>query len=200
MQQVTEFSESSAQLIFDHGESTENSLDKSILNRFGTALNLDKIQLDALIAQAAEETRVLSNQASLQSLVLVKEGNMEDQDFLPSADDFPDDLLDGLIFKPSDAEDLSITTQRHASGKPYNALDQLLTGILNVTKMTATRQYKINELMLFVLETLHKSLGFSFAAICLRDTKTHKYRAHQSLGMRQSLTPAPLYFSRCSSL
>lgn len=181
MQQVTEFSVSSAQLIFDHGESTECSLDVSILDRFGVALNMDKTQLDALIVQAAEETRVLSNQASLQSLVLAKESDMEDQDS-PSVSDSPDDLLNGLIFKPSDAEDLSLNTQRHASGKPYNALDQLLAGVLNVTKMTATRQYKSNELMLLVLETLHKSLGFSFAAICLRDTKTHKYRARQSLG------------------
>ena len=197
MQQVAEFSESSAQLIFDYDKSADNSLDKLILNRFCIALNLDKTQLDTLITQAAEEARVLGNQAHLQSLVLVK-NNTEDSD-LQSTDSSPDDLLNGLIFKPSDADDLPTATLRHASGKPYNALDQLLTGILDVTKMTTTKRYKIDELMLLALEILYKSLGFSFAAICLRDIKTNKYRARQSLGRNSHSLQRHFIFSDIST-
>lgn len=179
MQQVVELSESSAQLIcHQHPESKEVSLNNALLKRFGIALNLDKEKFNTLIAQATEETRMLSNQIHLQSLT-----NNTDTD--------PADL---------DSENNLLTeTLCHSSGKPHNALDQLSSGLQEVTTLISTQQYKINELMLLTLEILYKSLGFGFASICLKDTKTNEYRARHSLGKNNAEFQRNFIFSDTAS-
>ena len=87
----------------------------------------------------------------------------------------------------------------HSSGKPYNAMDQLLAGMSKVTTFTATESYRANELLMLVLKILHQSLGFSFATICLKDIKTHQYRARLSLGKDHTNLQQHFIFSETSS-
>jgi HD-like signal output (HDOD) protein len=166
MRQVTEFSETAAQLICSPEESAANSVNEILLKRFGNALNLDQMKLDELIAQTTEEVHVFSNQANLQLPAAKEAGTQESS-------------ATNTVNSTGNPSDL---TSCHPSGKPYNALDQLLSGMLEVTTLTATSGYKINELVLLVLEILYKSLGFSSAAICLKDIKTNQYRARHFFG------------------
>jgi GAF domain-containing protein len=84
--------------------------------------------------------------------------------------------------------------QRHPSGKPVNARDLLLAGVQDVTEMMASGRCKANDLIMLVLETLYRSLGFRFATICLRDIKTGEYRARISLGENNAVRQAGFVF------
>lgn len=160
MQQVAEFSESSAQIMYQQEESNENSMEEALLKRFGTALNLDRVELDVLIEQAAQETRALSKQAYMQMPTRTSESGSTKAN--GTGDNLP--------------------VESHPSGKPFNSLEQLSTKTRDVATLIATQNYKINELVLLVLEILYTSLGFNFASMSLKDIKTNQYRARHSLG------------------
>ncbi|NBQ68383.1 MAG: GAF domain-containing protein, partial [Nitrosomonadaceae bacterium] len=72
--------------------------------------------------------------------------------------------------------------QRYPSGKPYNASALLLTGVQDVSEIMAPGNYKLDSLIMLVLETYYNSLGFRFITLCLRDLKMNQYRARSSLG------------------
>ena len=71
---------------------------------------------------------------------------------------------------------------RYASGKPVNARDLLLAGVQDVTQMLAAEDYRLNDLILLVLETLYTSLGFRFATICLRDRSSERFVSRVAVG------------------
>nr|MCH9638494.1 histidine kinase [Betaproteobacteria bacterium] len=182
MQQVTEFSESSAALVLQTEQSTDDSTNESLLNRFGTALSLDQNQLETLLTTANGETRELCSHAKLSQ----PQNKNDDATNATNAttvkgSDTKEDLLEGLLFDATDT-DHSKTIKCHPSGKPTNSLDQLLAGVQNITELIAAKQHKINELILEVLKTLYSSLGFSYATVCLKDVKTNQFRARYSLG------------------
>ncbi len=184
MQQVTEFSESSALLVLKEDQSTESTEDNSneaLLNRFGTVLHLNQDQLDTLIADVASETRELSNNAQLTPACNDNDGTSSTNVNADEDSDSEEDLLNGLLFESVDSGS-SQTAQYHPSGKPLNAYNQLLTGVQLLTEKTATTEPKIKELVQQVLEILYSSLGFHFATVCLKDVKTNQYRARNALG------------------
>ena len=174
MQQVAAFSAAAATMIphFDPEAELDNAA-KALLKQFGAALNLDKDKLNQLFAVAAQETRALVD-------------NM-DLDYTPSAPDkpavkpvpkrLPAELL---LTKPEMSEQR--VDACHASGKPLNARDLLLSGVQDVTEMMASGRCKVNDLILLALETLYRSMGFRFAVMCVRDMKNNEYRARIGLG------------------
>jgi hypothetical protein len=72
--------------------------------------------------------------------------------------------------------------QRYPSGKAYNASALLLAGVQEVIETIASDNYRLNDLIMLVLETYYKSLGFRFITLCLRDSKMDLFRARCSLG------------------
>lgn len=181
MQQVTEFSESSAALILQTEQSSNDSTSATLLNRFGTALSLDENQLETLITKATEETRELCSHAKLTQPQSEDDSTSTTETTADEESNSEEDLLDGLLFESTES-DSSKTIKLHPSGKPFNSLNQLLAGVQNITEMITGKQHKINELILEVLKILHSSLGFSFATVCLRDVKTNQFRARNSIG------------------
>ncbi|MDF3035326.1 MAG: hypothetical protein K0S28_600 [Paucimonas sp.] len=91
------------------------------------------------------------------------------------------------------------TDQRHPSGKPVNARDLLLAGMQDVTEMMASGRCKANDLIMLVLETLYRSLGFRFATICLKDIKSGEYRARIALGENNAARQAQFCFPSVAS-
>ncbi|MCE7914680.1 MAG: HDOD domain-containing protein [Nitrosomonas sp. PRO4] len=184
MRQATEFSESSAHLICNPEESKEQSIDQTLIKRFGNALNIDQEKLDKLIVRASEEMRVFSSYVNLQ----------------PSADKkTKSDESTGENDNDSIIEHSNSSATCHASGKPYNAIDQLMAGMSEINTFKATENYKANELLSLVLKILYQSLGFNFATICLKDIKTHQYRARQSLGNNHAHLQRHFAFSDTTS-
>ncbi|MDV6341864.1 HDOD domain-containing protein [Nitrosomonas sp. Is24] len=180
MQQVAEFSEKVAPLVVETGHPEDPELRNKLLTRFGKALNLDKSKLDQLILDAKIETRALLINANLldadrSKTVCTEIARVE---FNTPVDE---DLLSELIIGHDEAENTQII-QRYPSGKPYNASALLLTGVQDVSEIMAPGNYKLDSLIMLVLETYYNSLGFRFITLCLRDLKMNQYRARSSLG------------------
>ncbi|GKS69066.1 HDOD domain-containing protein [Nitrosomonas sp. PY1] len=164
MRQVTEFSDASAQFISASEESEKEAFNEKLLKRFGNSLNIDETKLDMLVSEVTEEAQVISSQINLQ---LSESAQAEVKD---------------------DSKDSNLSSdESYPSGKPAQALELLFGGLQAVNTLISTPGYKINALILLILETLYKSLGFSFATICLKDIKTNQYRARQCLGGRDSV-------------
>lgn len=184
MQQAAEFSEKATSLILAATEPEDSELKNKLLNRFGTALNLDKDKLDQLILSASAETRTLLINANLlnENLLTIDKSKKINSDTTQTEFDISvEDSLNELVF--SNDEDYSPEiTQRYPSGKPHNASALLLAGVQDVTEIMASGKYKLDDLIMLVLETYYNSLGFRFITFCLRDPKTNLFRARSSLG------------------
>jgi hypothetical protein len=87
----------------------------------------------------------------------------------------------------------------YPSGKPFNAAEMLLAGVQDVTQMRASGQGKVNDVIQAVLETLYRSMGFRFATVCLRDTRTGQYRARLSFGADDARLQAGFTFPAAST-
>jgi hypothetical protein len=87
----------------------------------------------------------------------------------------------------------------HPSGKPKNARELLLAGVQDVTQMRASGQGKVNEVILAVLETLYRSMGFRCATVCLKDARAGQYRARVTFGENEARVQAGFAFAAASS-
>jgi predicted transcriptional regulator len=165
MQQVAELSEKVAPLVVETGNPEDPELKNKLLTRFGKALNLDKPKLDQLILDAKIETRALLINANLldadrNKTICTEIARVE---FNMPVDE---DLLSELIIGHDETENTQII-QRYPSGKPYNASALLLTGVQDVSEIMAPCNYKLDSLIMLVLETYYNSLGFRFITLCL---------------------------------
>ena len=76
----------------------------------------------------------------------------------------------GVVFGPNGNENYKLNLSKKM--RPFDSLEQLSTKTRDVATLIATQNYKINELVLLVLEILYTSLGFNFASMSLKDIKT----------------------------
>jgi len=199
MQQVTAFSSAAARVLAENANGGQSSAGKDLLTRYGAALGLDEEKIGHLFSAVAEEARVLTASINLPPL---EPGRTADNaaaaraaelsaslDFDTGESALPADLL---MLAPETGS-LNIE-QRHASGKPVNARELLLAGVQDVTEMMASGKCAVNDLVLLVLETLYRSLGFRFATVCLKDMKTNQYRARITLGEKNAERQAGFVF------
>ena len=170
MRQVASFSMDVSQLLsHSSGEVQWGAPARALHARYGTALNVDAQQMAALFATVQEEMASM-----LRSMNMDAPGStLEAQE----AEGLPNVLLLATMGSAHEAE-----TGCHPSGKPYNARDLLLAGVQDVTQMRASGQSRVNELILAVLETLYRSMGFRFATVCLKDARSGQYRARLAFG------------------
>ena len=183
LQQVAAFSTTAAALIPKMTQPGEDAASRALLSRFGVALNLDAARLGELMATVATETRALQANTDLlfgaDGLEAATGQGDGDADDGSQDSGLPLDLLmQGAVGTGTAAD----RDARHPSGKPLHARELLLTGIQDVTQMMASGRLRVNDLILLVLETLYRSMGFRFATVCLRDVATGQYRARIALG------------------
>lgn len=171
MRQVASFGMDVARLLARSANPAATTEARQLLTRYGIALNLDAEQMEALLANVQGAMAEL-----LQSMNLQAQPKLADDAAAP-ADGLPNVLL--LATMDSGEPELS---GAHPSGKPYNARELLLAGVQDVTQMRASGQGKVNELILAVLETLYRSMGFRFATVCLKDARSGQYRARVAFG------------------
>lgn len=180
MQQVAEFSEKAAAMIVETDTSEEPELKNKLLTRFGKALNLDKSLLDRLLMDAKLETRSLLINANLLDTDRNQKINADSAhtEFTIPVDE---NLLDEMIIDADAIEDTQ-EIQRHPSGKPFNAPALLLAGVQDASEIMAPGHYKLDSLIMLILETYYNSLGFRFITLFLKDSKMNQYCARGSLG------------------
>lgn len=188
MQQVAAFSAAAATLMpkMRHAQTRQepgqDAASRALLARYGAALDLDADSLQQLFEAVEVETRILTDQAGLQADApaggdLAQRHAVEDAP--PQAETgLPSELL--MRIAPDGAAVRDQGT--HPSGKPVNARDQLMVGVQDVTEMMASGRCGANDLIMLVLETVYRSMGFRFATVCFKDAKSNQYRARVALG------------------
>ena len=167
MRQVASFSMEVSRLMTRSSDPAGTDAARAMLVRFGPALNLDAARLQSLFETVdAEMTSMLESM------------NLEPQ---AKAEEAREGLPSVLALASMDAGE-DEPPGCYPSGKPYNARELLLAGVQDVTQMRASGQARLNEMILAVLETLYRSLGFRFATVCLKDARTSQYRARVAFG------------------
>jgi HD-like signal output (HDOD) protein len=171
LRQVASFSDEVAGKILENSEIPLEDRCKSILLRYGKVLDLDKPKMEELLKRAEAETREL---AKSMDIAMPPIGGAEGE----TADG---EVPSELVLQAYDSDQMQ-QSERYASGKPTNARDLLLAGVQDVTQMLASEQFKLNDLVLLVLETLYTSMGFRFATACLRDMQTGRFASRIAVG------------------
>jgi HD-like signal output (HDOD) protein len=169
MRQVASFSSDVSRLLARSIDPKNSNEARAIQTRYGAALNLDAEQMGELFDTVQGDMNTL-----LQSMNMAPPPLVDDE---PEVEGLPNVLL--LATMGSDDVEVAGC---HPSGKPLNARDLLLAGVQDVTQMRASGKSKVNELILAVLETLYRSLGFRFATVCLKDARSGHYRARLAFG------------------
>ncbi len=180
MQQAVEFSDKAVPLVLNSAESQDSELADALLARFGKALNLDKKRLDLLVTNANKETKSFELNVNLNSPNEKKEIGMSSTQ-VELNNEAEEKIVKELAFAFNENEE-ERDEQRYPSGKPYSAASLLLTGVQDLTEITASGKYKLSDLITLSLETFYNSLGFRFITLCLRDQENKCYRARSSLG------------------
>ena len=201
MQQVAAFSTAALSLIPGINYPGQEAAGKAILTRFGGALNLDQNRLAQLLADVTQEMRVFAPGSNLPFQADESTGDAAQAQARskPTAAHTESSLPAELLLNTAEDQDALRIISRHESGKPVNARELLLAGMQDVTQMMASGRCKVNDLMLLVLETLYNSMGFRFAAVCLKDLGSSQYRARITIGENHEACEAGFCFPIASS-
>lgn len=148
-----------------------------LIQRYSTALELDSKKLPEWLMMAVKETEHLITKLGMYQvqpqLSTVSAGEKQNSE----ADDLTDDLL--MSWK---TEKVVQEGPNYPSGKPHNARDLLLTGVIEMTQTISSGKFQLNDLVLQLLEILHGSLGFQFATASLKESKREQFTARISIG------------------
>jgi HD-like signal output (HDOD) protein len=179
MRQVASFSLDVASLLGKRGDPAATPEARALLARYGTAFEIDAKALERLFTNVADAMQGLMESMNLQPL--------------PTPEAEPaDGLPDVLMLATLDAGELD--GGAYPSGKPKNARELLLAGVQDVTQLRANGKARVNDVVLAVLETLYRALGFRFATVCLKDARAGQYRARVSFGPEQARVQAGFLF------
>ena len=184
MRQVASFSMDVSRLMSRSSNPAGSDAARALLVRFGPALNLDASRLAELFTAVDRE---MTN--------MLESMNMEPQ---PKPDPEAGMGLPSVLALASMDAGEDEPPGRYPSGKPYNARELLLAGVQDVTQMRASGQARLNEMILAVLETLYRSLGFRFATVCLKDARSGQYRARVAFGEDDEARKAGFVFPAAS--
>lgn len=178
MRQVASFSIDVAKLLARRADAADSAEARALHQRYGAALALDFDQMRKMFGSVRAEMTSLLQSMNLEPLA-------------PAADG--PGLPNVLLLATMDAGD-SHKQACHPSGKPTNARELLLDGVQQVTELRAAGQTRLNQLIQVVLDTLYTSMGFRFAAVCLKDPKSGQFRARLVCGERQAERQAGFAF------
>jgi HD-like signal output (HDOD) protein len=179
MRQVAAFSLDVARLLGKGGDPAGTIEARALLARYGAAFELDAASLARLFENVAEGMQGLMESMNLRPLAAPAP---------EPGDGLPDVLMLATLDAGEDEEGA------WPSGKPKNARELLLAGVQDVTQLRAGGKARVNDVILAVLETLYRALGFRFATVCLKDARQGQYRARVSFGENQARVQAGFVF------
>jgi hypothetical protein len=184
MRQVASFSLDVARLLGKSGDPAATPEARALLERYGAAFEIDAASLERLFTNVTEGMQGLMESMNLQPL--------------PQPEPEPGDgLPDVLMLATLDAGEAE--EGAYPSGKPKNARELLLAGVQDLTQLRAGGKARVNDVILAVLETLYRALGFRFATVCLKDARAGQYRARVSFGPEQARLQAGFAFPVAAS-
>ena len=188
MRQVASFGLDVARLLGRAAHPADTAEGRALQQRYGVALNLDADQMAELYATVQQEMTALLQSMNMQPQARIEYAHPSEPEGLPNV----------LLLATMDAGEAQLDGF-HPSGKPTNARELLLAGVQDVTQMRASGQGKVNEVILAVLETLYRSMGFRFATVCLKDNRSGQYRARLAFGEEHARRQAGFMFPIAST-
>ncbi len=201
VQQAAAFSNAAAELLA-RPEGVD-AAGAALVARFGVALNLDQDRLEQMLATVTEETNALAGQLKLAPVAPPWAVDAAPASAAGSlglgGDAAAPDLPAEFLLQSADDEAPAQAGARHASGKPLNARELLFAGVQDGIEMMASGRCKANDLIMLVLETIYRSMGFRFATVCLKDVRSNQYRARISLGENNAARQAGFAFPATAS-
>ncbi|MGZ8289457.1 MAG: HDOD domain-containing protein [Telluria sp.] len=183
MRQVASFSMEVSRMMARMAHPAGTHEANALLARYGAALNLDATKMEELLEAVEREMNSLLESMNMQPQPKQVAGGAG---------------LPNVLMLASLGADDGAVAGCHPSGKPYNARDLLLAGVQDVTQMRASGQTRLNELILAVLETLYRSMGFRFATVALKDARSSQYRARVAFGEQEESRKAGFVFPAAS--
>ncbi|MYN07143.1 HDOD domain-containing protein [Pseudoduganella aquatica] len=176
---VVSFSMDAARALVRPGGLADDVL-KALFERYGAALGLERQRMAEMLGAIRGEMDELLDTLQLQPAP-------------PPAEESAEGLPNVLLLATMDAGG-KLPEGQHASGKPYNAREQLLAGVQEVAQMRAAGRCKVNEVIQAVLETLYRSMGFRYATVCLKDARAGTFRARIAFGEKHAARMAEFAF------
>lgn len=161
----------------------------AIAESYSRALNFKPEQVRAA-SQAARER--LSQLAQAMQIQLGAKARARRLLAAPNAS-APADTMDEHTLKASDVAPFveppgAIPAQRDAA----QVADMLAQGVQDITQHMVADQFKLNEVLRMILETMYRALGFRRVVFCLRDPKSNMLTGRFGLGEGASETAAAI--------
>jgi HD-like signal output (HDOD) protein len=154
---------------------------KELMQRYAAALDLDPKMLSDWLTKTVKETEQLAIKLGMRLVEKKEKTKAQETTQAYEEGDLDDDLPDEFKMHTAPVSDLK-NSLTYPSGKPYNARDLLLAGLMDLTQTISGGKFQLNDVVLKMLTILHDSLGFQFATASLKDAKTERYIARISIG------------------
>lgn len=90
---------------------------------------------------------------------------------------------DGATLSDEAAQTLPLAMAGAAAHDPAAVTEALTAGIADVTQSLASGDFKLNEVLRMVLETMQRAMGLQRVVFCLRDPKTDTMTGRLALGL-----------------
>lgn len=161
----------------------------AISERFGKVLAIGAKELQAAVTAAQQRLAQLAPAMGLQLPKAVS--SKVAAAAAAAAERAPKDAGDSLSpyelqatqpLDPAKAAAAVVSTGAGASAAPERVVEMLAAGIQDITNSMASEQFKLNEVLRMILETMYRGLGFQRVVFCLRDPKTDTMVGRFGLG------------------
>lgn len=175
------------QMLSDDRESIQLRIGR-LAESFAPALGL--ATRDVLRAAEVARTR-LAQLAEAMNIHVASDAPAQRLLAAPAVADVEDSLTSHELTATAHAA-LDEPTLRVAPGGPpaVPAADLLAAGVQDITNSMVADNFKLNEILRMVLETMYRALGFRRVVFCLRDPKTESLTGRFGLGDRvEQLAP-----------
>lgn len=186
MQQVATFSSCLAAALPTMTDPGYDEPSVALLERFGTALDVDASSLANLAAAVIAETGALAEEArpafgdetEEDAIASSSESALADPEPALAPQPEPSPLAEFVI----QSEPQQLPEQRYVSGKPVNARDRLTAGVATLSEAIASGRCPLNQVIQLALGTLYEGMGYRYATVCMRDVKSGLYKSRAALG------------------
>jgi hypothetical protein len=158
-----------ADCLLQHGPAEAQQAVTALAERHARALGLSPKDIVAAAAEARE--RLVDFARSMG--VDVARGTATRRLFPDGATLSGQDAVDTVVFDPTQPE----------ARTPEAVTAALTAGIADVTQSLASGDFKLNDILRLVLETMHRALGLQRIVFCLRDPKTESMTGRLALGL-----------------
>jgi eukaryotic-like serine/threonine-protein kinase len=159
---------------------------KALADKFGKGLGITGEMLDKAVEQSVQDLKRDARALDLRSadafLSRATTATKEPLQMDPSQTGAFETLMGDATLATGDPIDVTKST---AAGQPYESSRKamLTAGIQDITN-ALVGNYKLNDILRIILETMYRSMGFTRVLMCVRDAQSNSLRARFGFGVK----------------